>query len=305
MICFGRRKFLQTLTTLAATGGAGEWAAGGPPVSKEKAMRLGVVVDLGTDPESAIDRVSQFGLPTCHVRADQFSPGLALRLKHALAKNHVEATALIDLGGGQMVWDFYGGPLTIGLVPRATRKARIENLKQASDFAKQAGVPALLSHCGFIPEDPNDPLYEETVEAIREVAKYCQGNGQTFLFETGEETPVTLLRTIMDVGMDNMGVNFDTANLLLYGKANPGDAIEIIGKYIRGVHAKDGFYPTNPKELGRQVPVGQGLVDFPRIIRRLKEIDYRGAITIEREISGPQQDQDIREAKAYLQNLMG
>jgi len=268
-------------------------------------MGLGVVVDLRTDPESAIERVSQFGLATCHVRADQFAPELARRLKRALAANHVEATALIDLGGGRLVWDFYEGPLTIGLVPRATRKARIENLKQASDFAKQAGVPALLSHCGFIPEDPNDPLYEETVEAIREVAKYCQGNDQTFLVETGEETPVTLLRTVMDVGMVNLGVNFDTANLILYGKANPGDAIEIMGKYVRGVHAKDGFYPTNPRELGREVPVGQGLVDFPRIIRRLKEINYRGAITIEREISGPQQDQDIREAKDYFEKLIG
>ena len=143
------------------------------------------------------------------------------------------------------------------------------------------------------------------MEAIREVAKYCQGNGQTFLVETGEETPVTLLRTVMDVGMDNLGVNFDTANLMLYGKANPGDALEMIGKYIRGVHAKDGFYPTHPKELGRQVPIGQGLVDFPRIIKRLKEINYRGAITIEREISGPQHDQDIREAKAYFEKLTG
>jgi sugar phosphate isomerase/epimerase len=148
-------------------------------------------------------------------------------------------------------------------------------------------------------------LYQETVEAIRDEAKYCQGNGQTFLVETGEETPVTLLRTVMDVGIDNLGVNFDTANLMLYGKANPGDALEMIGKYIRGVHAKDGFYPTHPKELGRQAPVGQGLVDFPRIIRRLKEINYRGAITIEREIAGPQHDQDIRDAKAYFEKLIG
>jgi sugar phosphate isomerase/epimerase len=150
---------------------------------------------------------------------------LARRLKRALEANHVEATALIDLGGGRMVWDFYEGPLTIGLVPRATRKARIEHLKLASDFAKQSGVPALLSHCGFIPEDPNDPLYEETVEAIREVAKYCRGNGQTFLVETGEETPVTLLRTIADVGVDNLVVNFDIANLILCGNVNPADAV--------------------------------------------------------------------------------
>ena len=104
--------------------------------------------------------------------------------------------------------------------------------------------------------------------------------------------------------MDNQGVNFDLANLILYGKANPVDAIELLGPYVQGIHAKDGLWPTNPKDLGQEVPIGKGKVNFPVLIARLKEINYRGAITIEREISGAQQMEDVRAEKIYLENLI-
>jgi sugar phosphate isomerase/epimerase len=140
---------------------------------------------------------------------------------------------------------------------------------------------------------------------MRDVAGHCKSNGQNFRYETGQETPVTLVRAIGDVGLDNQGVNFDVANLILYGKANPVDAIETLAPYIQGVHAKDGLWPINPKDLGEEVAIGKGRVDFPRIIARLKELNYRGAVTIEREISGAQQMDDVRAAKAYLQELIG
>ena len=113
------------------------------------------------------------------------------------------------------------------------------------------------------------------------------------------------MRMIQDVGADNQGVNFDLANLILYGKANPVDAIELLGSYVQGVHAKDGLWPANPKELGEEVPIGKGKVDFPRIIARLKELNYRGAVTIERETSSPAQMEDVRAGKTYLEKLIG
>ncbi len=268
-------------------------------------MRLGLIVSMGKDPEGAITKVHELGLPTCQVEVDSFEPELVTRLKSALARFGIEATSLVVGGPGPEVYDFYQGPLTIGLVPRASRAQRIEHIKRASDFAKKCAIPAVQTHCGFIPENPNDPVYKETVEAIREVASYCQRNGQMFRYETGQETPITLLRAVKDVGLDNQGVNFDAANLILYGKANPVDALEVIGPYVQGVHAKDGLYPTDPRNLGREVPIGQGRVNFPRFIQRLKEVGYRGALTIEREISGPQQIDDIRQAKVYLEKLIG
>jgi L-ribulose-5-phosphate 3-epimerase len=270
-----------------------------------KPLRLGLIIGVGKDPYASMAKVHDLGLPTCQAFVDDFEPGLAERLRQALDKHGIEVTSLVVGGPGKEVWDFYQGPLTIGLVPRETRAARIAHIKKASDFAKQCGIPAVQTHCGFIPENPNDAVYRETVTAMREVAAYCKGNGQNFRYETGQETPITLVRAIQDVGMDNQGVNFDLANLILYGKANPVDAVELLGPYVQGIHAKDGLWPTNPKELGEEVPIGKGKVDFPRIIARLKEFNYRGAVTIEREISGTQQVEDVRAAKAYLEGLIG
>src|SRR5713101_1593576 len=320
-----RRTFLQTSTVALAAGlGPVSTLGGGvtaddlvsnlsaaqvapivPANEGKKPLRLGLIIGIGKDPDAAMGKVHELGLPTCQVFVDEIEAELTGRLRAALNKFQVEATSLVVGGPGKELWDFYQGPLTIGLVPRETRDARIAHIKKASDFAKQCGIAAVQTHCGFIPENPNDPVYKETVTAMREIATYCKHNGQDFRYETGQETPITLVRAIQDVGLDNQGVNFDLANLILYGKANPVDAIQLLGPYVQGIHAKDGLWPTNPKELGKEVPIGQGKVDFPRIIARLKELNYRGAVTIEREISGPRQVEDVRAAKAYLEKLIG
>jgi len=100
-------------------------------------------------------------------------------------------------------------------------------------------------------------------------------------------------------------VNLDPANLLMYGKANPVDALDLLGPFVLGVHAKDGLYPTEPDKLGREVAIGQGKVDFPRFIAKLKAVGYKGPITIEREISGPKQTEDILASKKFLEGLVG
>ena len=270
-----------------------------------KKMRLGVVTGISPDPDAAIRRVHDLGVPTCQVSVGQVDDATVAKLRQALGQYGVEATSAITGGPGREVYDFYQGPLTIGFVPRQTREARIARARQVSDFAKKAGIPAVQGHCGFIPENPNDPLYTEAVAAIRAVADYCRKNGQQFRCETGQETPITLVRAIRDVGLDNVGVNFDVANLILYGKANPLDAVEVLAPYIQGVHAKDGLYPTDPKKLGEEVPIGQGKVNFPALIASLKKIGYGNPLTIEREIAGEKQTADILAAKAYLEKLIG
>ena len=142
------------------------------------------------------------------------------------------------------------------------------------------------------------------MKAIQEAASYCKANGQTFLMETGQETPVTMLRAITDAGLDNIRVNLDTANLILYGKGDPVAALDVIGKYVRGLHAKDGLYPTDPKNLGEEVAIGKGKVDFADVMRKLHALHYTGPITIEREISGARQEDDIRASISYLQRLI-
>ena len=136
------------------------------------------------------------------------------------------------------------------------------------------------------------------------MAQHLKQNGQYLLFETGQETPVTLLRCFETVGMDNLGINLDTANLILYGKANPVDALDVFGKYVRNLHAKDGRYPVNGHDLGEETRLGEGKVDFRALFSRLKELGYDSHVTIEREISGPQQLSDILDAKNYLQAII-
>src|SRR5437879_2599266 len=179
-----------------------------PSNDGRKPLRLGLIIGIGKDPEAAMGKVHDLGLPTCQAYPDDFAPEQVQRLRQALDKHGLEATSLVVGGPGQEVWDFDQGPLAIGVVPRETRAARIAHIKNASDFAKRCGIPAVQTHCGFIPENPNDPVYKETVAAMREVAAYCKRNGQNFRYETGQETPITLVRAIHDVGLDNQGVNF-------------------------------------------------------------------------------------------------
>ena len=95
---------------------------------------------------------------------------------------------------GPKVWNFTEGPVTLGLLPAAYRHTRIAELKAGSDFARKLGVTQLATHAGFIPENPHDPEFAGMMDALREVAQHCRNNGQKFLFETGQETPVALLR---------------------------------------------------------------------------------------------------------------
>ena len=298
-----RRRFLQVSSVVGAAGltpsiPAAAAARAGKP------FRLGIIIGVGKDPDAALKRVHDFGVPTCQASTNDFSDRAYSALRAAAEKYGIEVTALNTSGGPPNDYTFYSGPQTIGVVPRKYRQQRIDNYKRASDFARRLNFPAMHTHYGFIPENPSDPEYEGVVGALRDVASHIKGNGQMMLYETGQETPITLLRAITDVGLDNQFVNLDSANLILYGKGNPVDALDVLGHLVRGVHAKDGLFPTNPRELGEEVPIGKGKANFPQLIPRLKDLGYTGPLTIEREISGPQQFEDIKREKIYLESLV-
>lgn len=304
-----RRRFLGVATAAVLAEGLSpaESFAAMPP-EPVKPMDLGLLISPFGAPEANIRRVHELGFSNCFLSLDGyiggFKPELASQFKDLLAKYQLTATTVEVVGPGPLKWNFMEGPSTIGVVPPKTRAARIDALRQVSDFAKLVGISQVQTHCGFIPEDPADALYPGAVEAIRTVAQHCQGNGQHFLMETGQETPTTMSRMIRDVGLPNLAVGLDTANLILYGKANPVDAVDILGPHVRSVHAKDGRWPTNPSELGEEVLIGKGLVDFRTVFTKLHRQGYAGAITIERETSGPQQVEDVRQEKIYLERIL-
>jgi sugar phosphate isomerase/epimerase len=260
-------------------------------------MEIGVITGLAAG-GNGFEHVRRFGLRVCQLSCWDMAlaePTVAEAVAAESAASGVRVCAVWAGLPGPAEWNFTRGPVTLGLVPGEYREGRVRALKRWADFASWIGAPAIITHCGFIPENLTDPAFEPVVDAIREVAEYCAGREIEFWFETGQETPVVLLRTIERVGGSNLGINLDPANLILYGKGNPIDALDVIGPYVKNVHVKDGFYPTDGSQLGREVPPGQGVVRFPEFISRLKGISFTGELIIEREISGAQQARDIRQ----------
>ncbi len=267
--------------------------------------RIGVMANLKED--KSLKAVADFGLPVCQLvswNPAMWTDSIAAAVRKEQEETGVRVTALWAGWPGPAVWDLIDGPETLGLVPAAYREERVAVMKQAGDFAAKIGLPAVITHLGFIPENAKSPELPPLVEAVGAIAEHYKTLGLEFWFETGQETPVAMLRLIELVGTGNMGINLDPANLILYGKANPIDALDVFGRYVRNIHAKDAFYPTDPMKLGHEVKVGTGKVRFPEFVKELEAIGFKGEYIIEREISGEQQQKDIRETIAYLSQLI-
>jgi sugar phosphate isomerase/epimerase len=175
---------------------------------------------------------------------------------------------------------------TVGFVPEKTRSARLAEAYDIADFAAKLGVSAIGSHIGFVPHNRTSPEYKSVVETIRSLCTHLTKNGQTLHLETGQE-PVDLLMTFMDdVQTPNIFINFDPANLILYGIGKPLEALRAVSSWVRGVHCKDATATTGTPgvDWGCEVPFGTGQVNAEQFLRILHEIGYKGALTIEREI---------------------
>jgi sugar phosphate isomerase/epimerase len=269
-------------------------------------LKLGLIVGLSDNVEEGFRKVADVGVPTCQLSCVAESlvkhPDPAQIRKTAKGIG-VEISSVFLLFQGQRFDRFDGHP-TMGLVPEDLRAERLALSKEFSDIVKGMGVNSITCHMGFIPDDPKDPLYTGFIDTTSKLVAHCGENGQDFCFETGQELPSTLKRTLRDIDLPNAAVNLDPANLILYGMAHPLDAVEIFGEDVRGFHAKDGLWPNRDEALGLEVKLGDGDVNFPLVLARLKEKGFRGPVTIEREISGPQQKQDILYAKEFLEPFL-
>lgn len=187
-------------------------------------MKIGTIVHLNETTPEQIAKVRQYGLESCQLVCwdmTKFTDENAASVVAASREYGIEISALWCGWEGEAAWNFVDGYHTLGLVPVRTRKKRIENLKSGSDFAKKINVAHVVTHMGFLPENPTTDEYSCVVDAIREVAEYCKNNGQYLLFETGQETPITLLRTILTVGTGNLGINLDPATCCFTVKPIP------------------------------------------------------------------------------------
>ena len=271
-------------------------------------MQIGGMIPVrkGTDILAELKKVKELDLQTCQISIWDpafYTDEFAGQINAAVEETGIVVSTLWCGYSGPVEWNFTYSPLTAGLVPPAYRGMREQELLLGSAFAEKIHVSQIATHVGFLPENYYDPDFRGTVAVLRRICKIMAERGQTFLFETGQETAVTVLRAIEEIGLENVGINFDTANLILYGKGNAADAVLVFGKYIRDTHIKDGFYPTNGTELGKEAPAGEGLADLPLVLKRLKEAGYTGPFTIEREISGEKQIADIKHARDLLREI--
>lgn len=249
--------------------------------------------------ELGLDSIMMTTMFTDYIRDDVIKK--ADDIKAMMSHYGVTISALWAGWGEPAIWNFYEGQDTLGLIPIPFRDRRIRLICNAATVAQKLGVHDVITHAGFMPENPNDPLYTSFINMMRYYCEYHFKPRDVFFdFETGQETPVTVRRAIEDIGTGNCGINLDTGNLICYGKANPVDAIKIFGQYVRCTHLKDCVWPKSGRKLGGERKLGEGDVDFPEVIRLLNEHKYKGHFTIEREIEGPQQNADILEAATFI-----
>jgi sugar phosphate isomerase/epimerase len=195
---------------------------------------------------------------------------------------------------------------TVGFVPRETRQDRERRTLEISDFAAKLGVGSIACHIGCVPEDAAHPDYTAVRDVVRRVCDYAARHGQTFALETGQEPALVLLGFLTDVNRPNLRINFDPANMILYGSGDPIEALRLLGPRVASVHCKDGDWPPPgvPGALGRERPLGEGSVGIARYVRTLEEIGFRGPLNVERETDDPQERlRDMARGIALLRSL--
>ncbi|MFZ1932865.1 MAG: sugar phosphate isomerase/epimerase family protein [Thermoguttaceae bacterium] len=249
---------------------------------------LGVFASIDAGLGVRLEVVHELGVPTIQLHA----PSRATRTK----RQATEFLARLDdfgiritvvFGGfeGESYADIPTVARTVGLVPPATRAARLAEMKEISDFARVLGVAAVGLHVGFVPHDAADPLHRDVVAVTRELCDHCRSNDQNLHLETGQETADVLIDFLGEVGRDNLFVNFDPANMILYGCGEPIEALRKVGRWVRSVHCKDAKWSARPGvDWGVETPLGQGDVGMENFLRTLDGLGYAGPLTIEREI---------------------
>jgi sugar phosphate isomerase/epimerase len=249
---------------------------------------VGVFTSIDAGLGVKLEVARELGVPTIQLHAPAASTRTPENAKNFLAKLKEAGITLTAVFGGfegESYADIPTVSRTVGLVPRETRAARTQEMKEISDFAKLLGCRVIALHVGFVPHDAKNPLYAEVLKVTQEICDHAKRNGQNLHLETGQEAAEALLQFIGDVSRDNLFINFDPANLILYGTGKPIEALQKVGRFVRSCHCKDAKWSAKPGvDWGQEVPLGQGDVGMEQFLRTLKSLGYDAPLTIEREI---------------------
>ena len=263
---------------------------------------LGVFASIDAGLGVKLEVAHELGVPTIQLHAPHKETRTANSAREFLARLGdlgMRITAVFGGFAGESYADIPTVTRTVGLVPPGTRAERTREMKEIADFARLLGVDVVALHLGFVPHEPSDPLYREVLAVTRDLCNHCAGQQQALHLETGQEPADSLLGFMADVQRDNLFVNFDPANMILYGSGEPIEALQKIGRYVRSVHCKDAKWAANPgQEWGSEVALGDGDVGMEHYLRTLDAIGYRGPLTIEREIPQEPERQKVEIGRA-------
>lgn len=271
---------------------------------------IGVFASVDAGLGVHLEVAQELGIPTVQLHAphkQSRTPEAAQKFLDRCKAAGITVTCVFGGFEGESYADIPTTARTVGLVPEATRAARVQEMKEIADFAKLLGCDTVGLHIGFVPEKSSSS-YQDLLAVTRDLLDYVAKNGQKVHLETGQETADHLLEFIADVARQNLFINFDPANMILYGTGNPIEALKKVGKYVHSIHCKDAKWAAEGdrgKGWGREVALGEGDVGMETYLRTLKEIGYTGPLTIEREIpeDRTQQKKDIGAAVKILTDL--
>jgi sugar phosphate isomerase/epimerase len=272
-------------------------------------LEIGVMFWAGKDPRESLRDWKALGL-----RAGQLAVPGDLPLAEetdawarALREEDFTLVTVFCAYLGESYADAFAVQQTVGFVPPATRDARERRTKDVSDFAAALGVKSIGCHIGFVPEDRQHPDYQAVLGVVRRVCDHAAKNGQTFCLETGQEPAGTLLGFLRDVGRSNAAINFDPANMIMYGTGDPIQAVAMLADHIVSVHCKDGEWPVKdaPGALGVEKPLGDGAVGIDQFLAKLKQAGYKGILSIEREVEDyEEKKRDVAKGAELLRKLL-
>ncbi len=280
-------------------------------------MKIGVITDcFKISHFDGIIKASNLGLKGVQIYATtgEFSPSLSSeekqKYKDLLKEKGIVVSALCgDMGG-------------FGFEIEKDNFERIEKTKKIIDLAVEFGSSVVTTHIGVIPDEKSNPRYSVMLKALTECGKYANEKGVTLAIETGPEKASTLLNFLKDTS-GGVGVNLDPANFTMVTGQDAVEAVYVLKDYIVHTHAKDGVMldknqvPTdvyhafaiggidalNACSGFKELPIGEGDVDWVNYIKALKEIGYDGFLTIERE-TGENPSEDIAKAVKFLEKFI-
>jgi sugar phosphate isomerase/epimerase len=275
------------------------------------AWPIGVFTSIDAGLGVHLDVVQELRIPSVQIHAPHAgnrTPQAAEKFLSRCADAGITITCVFGGFDGESYADIPTTARTVGLVPEATRAARAAEMKAISDFTKYLGCDTVGLHIGFVPDDREGKNYRSLLDCTRDLLDHVAANGQKLHLETGQETAEHLLEFIGDVGRDNLYINFDPANMILYGTGDPIEALKMVGHRVRSVHCKDAKWAPEGqrgKAWGAETALGAGDVGMETYLRTLHALGYTGPLTIEREIAHDRERQkaDIGVAMRLLEQL--